>query len=46
MKCSACGYLISLESLENRCCHCGYDLRGTTGGRCPECGNPTELKQD
>lgn len=21
-----------------RCCNCGYDLRGSPSGRCPECG--------
>jgi hypothetical protein len=24
------------------CLHCGYDLRGLTEARCPECGNPFE----
>jgi hypothetical protein len=24
------------------CLQCGYDLRGTAGGRCPECGTPVE----
>jgi hypothetical protein len=25
---------------EGCCANCGYDLRGTPGGRCPECGRP------
>lgn len=24
------------------CLHCGYDLRGLTEAKCPECGNPFE----
>jgi len=25
------------------CAHCGYDLRGTSSGRCPECGTAFEV---
>ena len=32
---------ICWESIAARICHaCGYDLRGSTGPRCPECGHP------
>lgn len=26
------------------CPRCGYNLRGLTGGRCPECGDPLRLQ--
>ncbi|MBN2448306.1 MAG: hypothetical protein JXO22_16385 [Phycisphaerae bacterium] len=29
-------------NIPGKCRHCGYDLRGTTSGRCPECGNTVE----
>ncbi len=25
-----------------KCQHCGYDLRGSESGKCPECGKPYE----
>jgi hypothetical protein len=28
------------------CLTCGYDLRGTPGGRCPECGSYASLRAD
>ncbi len=30
--------LVGVLALEGRCDWCGYDLTGTTSGRCPECG--------
>ena len=27
-----------LDEDRSRCCKCGYDLRGSAHGRCPECG--------
>lgn len=32
-----------LDATFGICLHCGYDLRGTPGDRCPECG--TSIKQ-
>ncbi len=31
---------------ENRCTRCGYDLRGLTEPRCPECGTPFSTGYD
>lgn len=32
--------------LGRRCVACGYDLRGVSGGRCPECGRSSEAAAD
>jgi hypothetical protein len=29
---------------EGRCLRCGYDLRGSTSGKCPECGTPVPVE--
>ena len=29
------------RALPGHCAHCGYNLRGNTTGRCPECGTAT-----
>jgi hypothetical protein len=34
-----------LRLTHNRCLACGYDLRATTSGRCPECGTPCPARQ-
>jgi hypothetical protein len=31
----------ALRVRQGHCRHCDYDLRGITGGVCPECGRPT-----
>lgn len=33
-------FALAVESVPS-CCGCGYDLRGNTSGRCPECGLAT-----
>ncbi len=43
--------LIPLDAEDHRCGHCGYDLRGVTKKRCPECGErfyifDVELRRD
>lgn len=35
-----------LEMAKHRCRECGYNLRGNTSGRCPECGAPTSRTPD
>jgi hypothetical protein len=43
------GWVVRIERLRRRrrngwCLACGYDLRGTVGGRCPECGTNAVAK--
>lgn len=43
--------LIPLDAEDHRCVHCGYDLRGITEKKCPECGErfyvfDVELRRD
>ena len=33
-----------LADRDVQCPRCGYNLRGITSGRCPECGDPLELR--
>lgn len=35
---------VSSDRLDDSCCGCGYLLVGLTSSRCPECGQPFELR--
>ncbi len=36
----ACRWAMRLPGPKGICIECGYDLRGSDSGRCPECGEP------
>ena len=48
--CNACLLLFASRLIEYRkthpalCAGCGYDLTGNTSGKCPECGDPAEVR--
>lgn len=40
------GFRVRRRSRRGRCTACGYDLRGSPGGVCPECGQPARTASD
>ena len=44
LRCCGCELRVHRKYPSNCCCECGYNLRGLTEPRCPECGTPFDEK--